>query len=471
VWVDDDLRSSWNPSDEEAAAWLEAEHHNVVAAIEYDARRGTGRDAWALINLISGLLFRRHDVSGLLVATDAALAAAKRHGDPRAEGAMCLERGWLRLRGGQSDGATQDFARARTLFHEVGARRPEASALRALSASHVDTGRPDDARRYAEAALAIYRAESDAGGRAATLNNLAVIADRAADFTAAAVYMEESLALHRETGRRSSVALGLANLAHNYLVRGAITRAITWAEEAVAIAREIGDGLSESAGLANGADAHEQNGSLDEAHRWAQAGLARAREIGYPFAEAAALNALATTSRRLGHADARAHRSRALRRARQADNLGIEAEVLVGAARDAYQDAMDTTPHADHAFRVAHDSAQRALDSGLAAGILYVQAEALGLLAACDLGLGKVTDALTDAHQAVEMHVASGARLAEATARCVLAQALFRDADPAAARHELRAARDLLDELAVPDAAPVRRVLDAAAVSSLPLFA
>jgi hypothetical protein len=63
LWVDDELRSSWEPSDDEATAWLEAEHRNIIAAIEYDARHGRGRCSWALVDLITGVLFRRRDVS------------------------------------------------------------------------------------------------------------------------------------------------------------------------------------------------------------------------------------------------------------------------------------------------------------------------------------------------------------------------------------------------------------------------
>jgi hypothetical protein len=107
-------------------------------------------------------------------------------------------------------------------------------------------------------------------------------------------------------------------------------------------------------------------GSLDEAHRWATAALARAREMGYQFSEAVALDALATASRRLGHADARTCRSRAIRRAQEASDLVTEAEILVGAARDGYQDAVESSSPENHPFRAARAAARRALDAGLA---------------------------------------------------------------------------------------------------------
>jgi tetratricopeptide (TPR) repeat protein/transcriptional regulator with XRE-family HTH domain len=470
LWLPDDRRSAWEPDDEQATAWLAAEHRNLVAVIECDAATGTGQYAWGLIDLVSGLLFRRGEVPGLLAATDAALAAAQRSGDPRAEGSIYLRRAWLLWRAGQKALAAQDFQRARTLLTAAGARRPAAAALRGLSTCAADAGRLHEARRCAEDALAIYRADGDRVGQASTLGNLSLITNRAGDFTGAEAHLRQSLALQRTAGSRGSLGLGLANFAHICLVRGEIGRAVACAQEAVAIAREIGDGLSETIGLVNGADAHDQAGAPEEAHKLAMAALTRATELGIPYVEAAALDMLATTAASLGRPDARDYRARALRRVRETDDPMTEADLLVGAARDAYRTAIDAPSPADHLFRVAQEAGRSAMKAGQAADNRHVQAQALGLLAACDLGLGKVADALAGGRQAVEMHVASGARLAEATARCVLGHVMFRDADPTA-HHEWSTARALLDELAVPDSAPLRRLLDATAVSTLPLFA
>jgi tetratricopeptide (TPR) repeat protein/transcriptional regulator with XRE-family HTH domain len=466
-----DLSPTWEPDDDEASAWLSAEYGNVIAVIEDDARRGTGRYAWTLIDVMAAVLSRRRDMAGLITATDAGLASARRQGDRRAEGVLCVQRGWLRWRGRQTEGAAADFEHARTLLRDTGVRRGEASALRGLSGCRADAGRFDEARRDAETALELYRAEGDATGEATTLTSLAFITHRAADFTAAASYTEASLTLHRNGRDRGYIALALANLAGASLICGHITRAVGCAEEAVALAREVGDGASESIGLVNAAEAHVQAGSLDEAYRQAAAAVTKAREMSYPVAESIALDALATVSRWLRRPDTDAHRARALRIAEKTGDLVVEAEILVGAARDAYQTAVDAPSPATHVFQVARNAAQRALDAGLAADSRHVQAEATGLAAACELGLGKVADARTNARHAVETHVASGARLAQVSARCVLAHALFQDADPAAADLEWRTAAQILDELAVPAGAPVRRLLDRATASRFPLFA
>lgn len=460
LWVDAVLASTWEPDEEKAAAWVHSEHRNIVAVIEYDARHATGRHAWSLVDLTSSVLARHSDVTGLIAAADAAVEAARRHGEQHAESAMYVRRGWLRWRAGRGQGAAQDFGRALELAREVGARRTEASALRGLSTNHSDAGRLEEAIKYAEHALAIYRAEGDRNGEAATVASLAVVTNRAADFVASLAYLDAALALHREMGSRGHIALALANLGQAHYACGNLMAAFGYAEEAVEIARAIGDGFAEAVGLSNGAEALNRAGRAQEAYRWASAASARARDLGNRLSEAFALNVLATASHALGRPDVSTHRSRAAVCAREAGDLVTEAEILVEAARDAYQDAVCSAgPAREGLFTAARAAATRALDAGLAAHAPHRQAEALGLTAACDLALGETAGALATVRRVVAMHHASGARLAEVTARVVLAFALTRHGDAAEAEAELRTARQMLEDQAVPEAAPAWRLL------------
>jgi tetratricopeptide (TPR) repeat protein/transcriptional regulator with XRE-family HTH domain len=471
LWVDETLTSAWKPGEDAAAAWSRSEHRNIVAVIEYDARHGPGRHAWSLVDLMSSVLFRRTALTGLIVAADAGLAAACRHGEQHAESAMYVRRGWLRWRAGQREGAAADFTCARALARQVGACRTEASALRGLSTSHADAGQLEEARRCAEEALAIYRAESDRNGEGATLNSLAVASNRAADFSASVAYFDAALALHREAGNRGYIALVLANLAHAHSICGTLAPAIACAEEAVEVARANGDRYAETIGQCNGALALGKAGQAEEAYRWATAAVARARELGYRFSEAVTLDAMATASRALDLPDAPAYRARAAVCAREASDLVTEAEILVGTARDAYQDAVCSPAPSREGFTAAHAAAKRALHAGLSVHSPHVHAEALSLDAACSLALDQVSDALEAARRAAAMHRASGARLAEITARGVLAYALARAGDATGAEASRRAARQLLDDLAVPSASPIRRLLISRPEVAYPPFA
>ena len=460
LWADTTLASAWEPGEEEAVAWVASENRNVVAVIEYDARRGTGRHAWSLIDLLSSVLSRHTDITGLIVAADAGIEAARRHGEQHAEGAMCVRRGWLRWRAGRREAAAQDFDRALGLAREAGARRTEASSLRGLSTIHADAGRLDEARQCAGQARAIYRAEDDRNGEATALTNLAVATYRAADFGATLAYLGAALALHRETSSRGHIALALANLAQAHCVCGNLTAAFGYAEEALEVARAIGDGFTEAIALSNGAQALNHAGRAQEAYRWAKAGSARARDMSNRLNEAITLDDLATASRALGRSDAGTHRSRAAAWAREAGDLVTEAEILVRVARDAYQDAAcSAAPAREGLFTAARMAATRALEACVATHARHGQAQALGLIAACDLALGEIGGALVTAQRAVAMHHTSGARLAEVTARLVLAFALTRHGDAAEAESELGTARQMLEDQAVPETAPAWRLL------------
>src|SRR5205809_397657 len=73
-------------------------------------------------------------------------------------------------------------------------------------------GEPAEARRQAEASLALYRELDDPSGGAETLTNLGVLAHEAKEYPAARRLYLESLELHRRLGDRQGIAVTLNNL-------------------------------------------------------------------------------------------------------------------------------------------------------------------------------------------------------------------------------------------------------------------
>lgn len=458
LWVDESLRSSWEPNDADAAAWLEGEDRNIIAAIEYDARHGQGRYAWTFVDLLAGVMFRRRDVTGLLVATDAGLEAARRRGGaaigvPKVAGCGGAPgSAWERRRTSSARG------RSFTRPARGGRRRRRCAVYRS------PTPTPGGRRRRGGTPSGHWRST----GRTVT----GTVRRRRSTAWWWSPPVRPISPPRRRSPRCPSPCSG----------RSAIGDTSRWgwsnvadlnvefsaacADEAIAVARKIGDAHVETIALANAALALDHLGAPQEAHQRATAAVARARELGHHFAEAVALDALATTSRRLGNGDVDDCRSLAIERVHEAGDLFTETEILIGAARDAYEHATATARPAHHTFASARADAQRALDAASAAGSPHGQAEALCLLAACDLGLGDLPAALAGARQAIERHAASGARLAEAQARGVHAQALLRNGDQIAAETEWQAARCIVDELALPAAAPIRRLLDRPLVPS-----
>jgi tetratricopeptide (TPR) repeat protein/transcriptional regulator with XRE-family HTH domain len=460
VWVDEAERSTWQPTEEDAWAWLETEHRNIAAVIEYDACHGDGRHAWFLVDLITQVLFRRKDATVLLAAIDSGLKAAVRMNDRRAQAAMYHWRGWMRRSSEQALAAAADFARARELFHTVGAQRAEAAALRGMAVCAAETARLDEARRYGEEALAIYRTEDDLDGQARAWQGLAIWSFRSADFAAAEAFLRSSLALHEAAGNCGGAAQTLGSLANICVIRGELKQALTCSAEAATLAREISDTTGEIAALISGARASLQAGGVEEARQYAGDAVALTYEVGFPLLEAFALSALASALRGIDPGKSAALRTRAISIAVDSGDLLTQAEIMVYVAGDIYADSAEASyEDRNAALRVAREAAQRAFDAGQSGDGPHLQAEALTLLAACDLGLGKLADAVGEARRAIEMHTASGARASEAAARCVLAQALAQDDDPGGAAAQRRAARRIGDDLDLPATAPLRTLL------------
>ncbi|MBO0841515.1 MAG: transcriptional regulator, partial [Sciscionella sp.] len=146
IWIDE-RSTNWRPSGNDAAAWLDAEKRNIVSVIEHDAKHGSGRYAWTLVDLLADSLLRRNDVSELIVATDASLVAARRHRERRAEARLLLSRGWLRWRNAITGDVTDDFASAVELFRSLDDPRGKISALRGLADCHIRAGRIEASKR------------------------------------------------------------------------------------------------------------------------------------------------------------------------------------------------------------------------------------------------------------------------------------------------------------------------------------
>jgi class 3 adenylate cyclase/tetratricopeptide (TPR) repeat protein len=145
-----------------------------------------------------------------------------------------------------------DYAQAGRRYEESlalaegGARTPEllaarANALKGAGNLAVQQGHEGRVLALFEESLAIRRELNDRAGIAAMLNNLGVMAERKADFVAAAPLFEESLTLFRQLGDRWSLGFLLNNLAvaRRHLGQRESARALL--EESVAVRRSLGD--------------------------------------------------------------------------------------------------------------------------------------------------------------------------------------------------------------------------------------
>jgi tetratricopeptide (TPR) repeat protein len=240
---------------------LEVERANVVAAAKQAARlagRGSrpNRQAasivWELADELSGFFDLRKYWADWQDVTEAALDAARRVGD----------------------------------------RRAEAAAVGTLGIIHNDRNRLDQAIPYFEQSLAIYRELGDHHGRGVALDSLAVIYLKLRDFPKGVTCEEESLAICRELGDRLGQGQALNNLGIIHREQDHLARAVAYFEQSLAIRRELGDRHGEGQTLNNLGIAHRRQGRLDQAIRYHQQSLAIRRELGDRYGEGQTLWAL-----------------------------------------------------------------------------------------------------------------------------------------------------------------------------------
>ncbi|MGE0544886.1 MAG: tetratricopeptide repeat protein, partial [Dehalococcoidia bacterium] len=121
-----------------------------------------------------------------------------------------------------------------------------ASVLHGLGTLGHKQGNLDDARRFQEEALAIYRELDDCAGAAEVLSSLALVLHDQGAADCAHVLANESLTIMRALGDDWGVSTALGNLALIVKNMGDIAASVPLEEESLALRRRIGDlrGLS-----------------------------------------------------------------------------------------------------------------------------------------------------------------------------------------------------------------------------------
>jgi predicted ATPase/transcriptional regulator with XRE-family HTH domain len=188
------------PQQADLMAWLENEHDNLRAALDWAL--GDGDVELAL--QLSAALARFWSAVGYL-----------------SEGRRWLETALAKA------GSSTSAHRAKAL---VGA---------GVLASR--QGAYEQAIRFYDEALSLYRAKGDKRGTAITLSRLGASANEQGDFDKADAFYHESLTLSREIGDIASTAGTLNNLGNQEVLRGNIDQAASLYLSSLQLAREMGN--------------------------------------------------------------------------------------------------------------------------------------------------------------------------------------------------------------------------------------
>ncbi len=241
-------------------------HYRAALALEHP-------DAAALNEAVGDLQTLSGDYAAALESYEAAAALA----EPDRLAGVAHRIGLVHHRRGEWELAESSFVEALGSSPNGGA---EARILadRSLTAHrrHAD----DEARAFAERALALALEADDRRALAQAHNILGILASGAGDHAEARRLLQESLALAEREGDPSARAAALNNLALVERAEGSLDRALELTEEALRLCATVGDRHREAALLGNCADLLHGAGRGDEAMDRLKSAVAIFAEVG-----------------------------------------------------------------------------------------------------------------------------------------------------------------------------------------------
>jgi len=390
-------RRSRFTGDTQALAWLDAERHNLVAAVT----TGPPAVAGQLADALRGYFWLRMYTVDWLAVAGAGLAAAKQSGDERARTGALLSLADVHFRQGRYADAVGYSTRALTAAQRTRWPEGEAAALNNLGNLHKRLGRLPEALGYHRRALALNQRIGRLTSQANNLGNLGNVYHELGDLAAALDEFTEALAINRTIGSRHGEAINLSNVGAVSHDLGRFTEAADHLHLALAGHREVGDRGGEVDTRNRLAAVHRDTGDHSTAFEHAGAALSVARDIAYRSGEIDVRNTLGATHLCLGQRDAAAgHHRRALALAREIAYRGGEVQALIGLA-EAVRDTK---------------AAREALTMAATTGYRVLEARARTVLAALLAELGSTAEATELARQAVAGHRETGHCLGEAIA-------------------------------------------------------
>ncbi|WP_285591255.1 AfsR/SARP family transcriptional regulator [Herbidospora sp. NBRC 101105] len=209
--------------------------------------------------------------------TQAALAAARRAGDPHGVATMLAELGRLRYDQDRFAEGRQVLDEALSAFRDLGDTRGQAVALAALGVICRETGRLAEALHFLDGATALL---GDDPAVHYPQRVAASVRLERGDFTEAWAGLESCLRGYRAAGSRRGEGLTLRTMSLHHRATGAYDQAIEAAEAARGIFTRLGDPLMEAYSIRARAKAEIRLGRIDVALPALEQGLSLCQAMG-----------------------------------------------------------------------------------------------------------------------------------------------------------------------------------------------
>jgi DNA-binding SARP family transcriptional activator len=286
---------------EQAVAWCDAEHANLIAAIRLAAETGHDDVAWMFPVAMRGFFDLRKPWPEWLACASIAVAAARRGGDRggQAWALDCLGHAYSGL--GRFEDALECYLEARGIRRETGDRWGEsANSANNLGCTYLDLHRYNRALECFKQVLAAARAAGSKYVESLALINLGETYSGLGQLGEALRYSQRALDVAREIGYRQAERMALSDLARTYRTMRQPGKARSCYRQALAVCRQAGDRHGEAETLRDFGDLSGDTGLPEAARKsWCQA-LAIANDLGDSRAAAAIRDRLERQRRRGG---------------------------------------------------------------------------------------------------------------------------------------------------------------------------
>jgi DNA-binding SARP family transcriptional activator len=385
-----------------ALAWLQVEQANVVATVRAAAAIGLDELATRLADGMRGYLYMVRASHELLAIGEAALAAAVRICDAKAEAALRVACGQALMMMDQPGPAAAHVHTAVALSERASWWQGHALALVMLCRLDLRTDRLQEMVAHSQLALAAYDRAGERTGQAIALGWLGLAHLLTGDLRASLAAQRQATEVHHASHGRFDRATTLTNIAETLHLLGRSDEALDHIEEALNIFADMGHPVDEAATQTCLAMVYRDTGRMAEA----AVAATRAREM-------------------CAEADDLTHRIGAEHvRATIATAEGIDQKIT---ARQAFAEALRLAggftmrhPEADIRTSLANAlrregrpreaaaEARRALSLAEAGGYRLIEAKASRILAKCVAELGQHADAQNYADRATGLFGLTG---------------------------------------------------------------
>jgi tetratricopeptide (TPR) repeat protein len=274
-------------SRDEALAWYDTEHANLLAAVRQAATTSKNPIAWQFPHTIFYFLELRYRPRELMDVLAAALAASQRLDSAVGEFWSLSRLGdvsWGFL--DRAEDAIAYYRRAVPVSQRTGNRGYQGLALCNLGIASLSLDLFQDALDYLGQALPVLRETGDRHGAGVTLVHLARTYRHLRQFDQAIEHAQQSLAIFLENNNTSNAAYALRTIGLIYLDRQQFEPALDHFRQAHDIYREIDDRHQRAEVLTDLGQAQQHTGDLPAARDSWQEALHIFDELDSPQADA-----------------------------------------------------------------------------------------------------------------------------------------------------------------------------------------